>query len=337
MRGVKRTISASVKNGIADLAPPPQWIEPELCKLVARIPVGEGWAHEIKFDGFRMHARTVKGAAELLTRNGLDWTAKYPDIAAAIGSVKCRQAYLDGELCAVLPDGTTSFAALQGHGDAPAELMYFAFDLLHLDGEDLARLPLLERKARLEALFANASPVLRYSGHILGNGARVFEQGAKLGVEGMVSKQIDKPYLPGNRGVWVKTKFLNRQEFVIVGWTDPEGSRSSLGSLLLGYYRNDGKLIYAGRAGTGMTESELRALLNKLRPLASDKMTVDVPPPKTTRFGTPLVLSRMHWVRVRNIYETESASDLKRMCSLRLIVRLYLLKTSSLKGDQVGV
>ncbi len=151
----------------------------------------------------------------------------------------------------MLPDGTTSFSGLQGHGDAPAALVYFAFDLLHLDGEDLMRLPLLERKARLEALLRDAPPVLRFSGHVVGNGARVFEEGSKLGVEGMVSKQVDKPYLPGNRGVWVKTKFLNRQEFVIVGWTDPEGSRSSLGSLLLGYYTDDGKLIYAGRAGTG--------------------------------------------------------------------------------------
>jgi ATP-dependent DNA ligase len=134
-------------------------------------------------------------------------------------------------------------------------------DLLHLDGEDLARLPLLERKARLEALFANAPPVLRFSGHVIGNGARVAKEGAKLGVEGMVSRQVDKPYSPGNRAVWVKTKFLNRQEFVIVGWTDPEGSRSSLGSLLLGYYTVDGKLIYAGRAGTGMTVSELTTLL----------------------------------------------------------------------------
>jgi ATP-dependent DNA ligase len=217
---------------IADLAPPPQWIEPELCKLVTRIPAGDNWAHEIKFDGFRMHARIVRGAAALLTRNGLDWTARYPEIAAAIGALKCRQAYLEGELCAVLPDGTTSFASLQGHGDTPGELVYFAFDLLHLDGEDLMRLPLLERKARLEALLRDAPAVLRFSGHIIGNGARVFEEGSKLGVEGMVSKQVDKPYLPGNRGVWVKTKFLNRQEFVIVGWTDPEGSRSSLGSQL---------------------------------------------------------------------------------------------------------
>src|ERR1700733_14843371 len=280
MRNVKRTIRGSAKETIADLAPPAHLIEPELCKLVARIPAGDGWAHEIKFDGFRMHARIAKGRSALLTRNGVDWTAKYPDIAAAIGALNCRQAYVDGELCAVLADGTTSFAGLQGHGDAPAELAYFAFDLLHLDGEDLMRLPLLERKARLEALLADAPPVLRFSGHVLGNGARVFEEGSKLGVEGMVSKQVNKPYLPGNRGVWVKTKFLNRQEFVIVGWTDPEGSRSSLGSLLLGYYQDDGKLIYAGRAGTGMTESELRALLNRLRPLASDRMTVDVPPPK---------------------------------------------------------
>ena len=144
---------------------------------------GDNWAHEIKFDGFRMHARIVSGAARLLTRNGLDWTAKYPDIAAAIGALNCRQAYVDGELCAVLPDGTTSFSALQGHGDAPAELVYFAFDLLHLDGEDLMRLPLLERKARLEALLRDAPPVLRFSGHVLGNGARVFEEGSKLGVE----------------------------------------------------------------------------------------------------------------------------------------------------------
>jgi DNA ligase D-like protein (predicted ligase) len=256
MRNAKLTIRASASDVISDLAPPPQWIEPQLCKLVTKIPAGDGWAHEIKFDGFRMHSRIAKGRAALLTRNGLDWTAKYPEIASAIGALHCRQAYLDGELCAVLPDGTTSFSALQGHGDTPGELVYFAFDLLHLDGEDLTRLPLLERKVRLEALLSGAPAVVHFSSHIIGNGAQVSEEGAKLGVEGMISKQIDKPYLPGNRGVWVKTKFLNRQEFVIVGWTDPEGSRSSLGSLLLGYYRDDGKLIYAGRAGTGMTVSD---------------------------------------------------------------------------------
>jgi ATP-dependent DNA ligase len=121
MRNVKRTIRVPTREVIAELATPPQWVEPELCKLVAKIPAGDGWAHEIKFDGFRMHARIVNGVAALLTRNGLDWTAKNPDIAAAIGGLNCRQAYLDGELCAVLSDGTTSFSTLQGHGDTPAD------------------------------------------------------------------------------------------------------------------------------------------------------------------------------------------------------------------------
>src|ERR1700722_7030340 len=129
-----------------------------------------------------MHARIVSGAAALLTRNGLDWTAKYPQVASAIGALECRQACLDGELCAVLPDGTTSFSALQGHADTPGELVHFAFDLLHLDGEDLMRLPLLERKARLEALLSGAPALIRFSSHIIGNRAQVSEAGSKLGV-----------------------------------------------------------------------------------------------------------------------------------------------------------
>ncbi len=167
------------------------------------------------------------------------------------------------------------------------------------DGEDLTWLPLLERKARLEALLSGAPAVIRFSSHVIGNGAEVSELGSTLGVEGTVSKQVDRPYMPGNRGVWVKTKFLERQEFVIVGWTDPEGSRSSLGALLLGYYRDDDKLISAGRAGTGMTEFELLGLLEKLRPLASDRMRVGAPPPKTSRFGKPLVLAPIRGERIR--------------------------------------
>jgi bifunctional non-homologous end joining protein LigD len=301
MRIAKRTVRSGA--AVSSLAPPPKWVEPELTKLVTKIPASDDWAHEIKFDGYRMHARIERGAAVLLTRTGLDWTAKYPGIAAAIGGLKCRQAYLDGELCAVQPDGTTSFSALQAHGGLSADLVYFAFDLLHLDGEDLMRLPLLERKARLEALLKDTPATIRFSEHVIGNGARMLEEAAKLGVEGIVSKQIDKPYLPGNRGVWVKTKILNRQEFVIVGWTDPEGSRSSIGALLLGFFTDDGKLIYAGRVGAGMTETELKALLKKLRPLAISKMSVDAAPPKTARFGKPLELSRVHWVRPELVAE----------------------------------
>jgi DNA ligase D-like protein (predicted ligase) len=302
MRSVKRSVRLPAQVVVAELAPPPSWVEPQLCKLVTQVPAGDAWAHEIKFDGYRMHARIAAKQAMLLTRNGLDWTAKYPAIATALAALKCRQAYIDGELCAVRPEGTTTFAGLQGHWATPATLVYFAFDLLHLDGEDLARLPLLERKAKLETLLRHAPPGVSFSNHVIGSGARVYGEAAKRGLEGIVSKAIDAPYRPGNRGIWVKTKALNRQEFVIVGWTDPEGSRPALGSLLLGYYGDDGNLIYAGRAGTGMTDAELHELVEKLRPLASDKMPLSAPPPKNTR-GKPLVLSRVHWVRPKLVAE----------------------------------
>jgi DNA ligase D-like protein (predicted ligase) len=299
----RKTARDPAKDVVAALAPPPRWIEPQLCKLVTKIPTGDERAHEIKFDGYRMHARIVGGAASLLTRTGLDWSAKYPEVAAANGALECRQAYVDGELCAVVPDGTTSFAALQGHGDAPADLVYFAFDLLHLDGEDLTLLPLLERKARLEVLLAKPPPTVRYSEHWVGNGARVFEEATKLGLEGIVSKQVDKPYIPGNRGIWLKTKCLNRQEFVVVGWTDPEGSRPHLGALLLGYYSDGGKLVYAGRVGTGMPDKTLADLRRKLEPLARTSMPLAAPPPRKTRFGSPLILSRVHWVEPKLVAE----------------------------------
>ena len=145
MRNVKRSSRVSARDVRAELAPQPSWVEPQLCRLVTAVPTGDQWAHEIKFDGYRMHGRIAQKQAVLLTRNGLDWTDKYPAIATALGSVKCGQAYLDGELCAVQPDGVTSFAALQGHGHVSADLVYFAFDLLHLDGEDLTGRSLLER------------------------------------------------------------------------------------------------------------------------------------------------------------------------------------------------
>ena len=125
----------------------------------------------------------------------------------------------------------------------------------------------------------------------------------KLGLEGIVSKTIDAPYAPGNRGLWRKSKCLNRQEFVVVGWTDPEGSRPHLGALLLGYYTDDGRLIYAGRVGTGMPDKVLADLRRKLEPLARASTPLSAPPPRKTRFGSPLNLSRVHWVEPRLVAE----------------------------------
>jgi ATP-dependent DNA ligase len=139
-------------------AGPPQWRRPQLTQLVDQAPDGPEWLHEIKFDGYRMHARLDHGAVRLLTRTGLDWTHKYPAIAAAVSSIGARQAYLDGELCGVGPDGVTSFSMIQLASDSgyAAALVFFLFDLLHLDGENLCPRPLIERKARLATLLTNA-------------------------------------------------------------------------------------------------------------------------------------------------------------------------------------
>src|SRR6201984_1298 len=150
----------------------PGWIKPQLTRLVDQAPDGPEWLHEIKFDGYRMHARLDHGAVRLLTRTGLDWTHKYPAIAAAVASLGARQAYLEGELCGVRPDGITSFSMIQLASDSgnAASLVFFLFDLLYLDGDDVGARPLIERKARLAALLSNVSSPLPYSDHQRGQG-----------------------------------------------------------------------------------------------------------------------------------------------------------------------
>jgi DNA ligase D-like protein (predicted ligase) len=281
----------------------PGFIPPQLAVLVKQAPDGPRWLHEIKLDGYRMHARLDGGDVRLLTRTGLDWTAKYPAIAEAIAELPAKTAHVDGELCGVLPDGRTAFNLIQNAADARSgSLVLFLFDLLFLDGEDLRALPLVERKARLAALLADAPSYLQFTDHQLGRGPAFHRLACEHGLEGIVSKRIDAPYEPGRR-TWLKTKYLNREEFIVVGWSDPEGSRHRLGSLLLGYYTPEGKLIYAGRAGTGMDHRELERLWRKLQPLAVDKMPLDEPPPRGSRFGSPLVLSRVHWVRPEMVVE----------------------------------
>jgi bifunctional non-homologous end joining protein LigD len=288
----------------------PGWTKPQLTRLVDQPPDGPEWLHEIKFDGYRMHARLDRGAVRLLTRTGLDWTSKYPAIAAAVAKLPARQAYLDGELCGVRPDGTTSFSLIQNASDTSnsGALVFFLFDLLHLDGEAIAPMPATERKERLRALLPDAGSALHFSDHQIGRGRAFYDHACALKVEGIVSKRVDAPYAPGNRGLWLKVKCLNREEFVVVGWTDPEGSRPWLGALLLAYYDPDGRLIYAGRAGTGIDYAELQRLWRRLQPLAATEMPLDVPPPRDARFGSPLALSRVHWVRPELVAEVKFLS-----------------------------
>jgi DNA ligase D-like protein (predicted ligase) len=284
---------------------PPKWIKPQLTRLVDEAPDSPDWLHEIKYDGYRMHARLDGGKAQLLTRTGLDWSKQYRFTVEALQSLPVRSAYLDGELCALGPGGVPTFGRLQAAMDERRTdaLVFMAFDLLFLDGEDIARLPLLKRKERLRSLFARQIGGLRFADHVLGDGPRFREHACKSGVEGVVSKRVDQPYAPSNRGLWLKSKCLNREEFVVVGWTDPTGSRSHFGALLLGYYTEDGRLQYAGRAGTGFNEKELARLAGVLKPLETRRMPLDKPPPRENRFGSPLELSRVHWVRPEVVVE----------------------------------
>jgi DNA ligase D-like protein (predicted ligase) len=304
-RIAKRSTSQAVKPGPSarDL-PLPQFVPPQLSLPAEKPPSGPQWVHEIKLDGYRMAARIDGGRVRLLTRTGLDWTHKYPSAIAALSNLNARTAYLDGELCGVDEDGLPSFAHTQAatDGESGARLVYYAFDLLHLDGRDVSRLRLIERKTLLEPLIVG-KPGLQFNGHDTGDGGLILEHAAKLGFEGVVSKTIDSPYAPGNRGLWRKAKALNRQEFVVVGWSEPEGSRPHLGALLLGYYTEDGKLIYAGRVGTGMADKVLADLRRRLKPLARAKPPLTVLPPRKTRFGSPLVLSRVHWVEPKLVAE----------------------------------
>jgi bifunctional non-homologous end joining protein LigD len=161
----------------------------------------------------------------------------------------------------------------------------------------------VDRKTRLEAFLVGAPDAIRYSDHQIGHGPEFYRIACQHGLEGIVSKRLDGRYEPDRRS-WLKTKCLNREEFVVVGWSDPEGTRHRIGALLLGYYTpNDGKLIYAGRVGTGMPVVELERLYGRLQPLATSKMPLSEPPPRGGRFGSPLVLSRVHWVRPEMVVE----------------------------------
>jgi ATP-dependent DNA ligase len=201
----KRTDTRATRQR-AELASPPTWIRPQLAKLVATAPDGSDWLHEMKLDGYRMHARLDSHSVQILTSRGNDWTEKYPAIAKSIARLPAQNAYLDGELCGVLPDGRTAFNLIQNATDTgEGSLVFFLFDLLFLDGEDLIALPLLERKARLEALLKAAPDSLRYNDHQLGHGPTFYRLTCQHGVEGIVSKRIDGRYEPDRR-TWLKTK-----------------------------------------------------------------------------------------------------------------------------------
>ena len=251
-------------------APLEAWITPQLATLTDQAPMGDDWAHEIKYDGYRILARVKDHSAQLLSRNHHDWTGRLQPLAEAVAALPVTNAWLDGEVVAIMRDGSISFQALQNAFDTRSHtnLAYYVFDLLYLDGYDLRSAPLLYRKHTLaELLQRNTDGLIRYSDHVVGGGEIVFDQACQLGMEGIMSKRLDAFYRSGRSRYWLKVKCSHRQEFVIGGFTDPGGARSGFGALLLGVYDRNGHLHFAGKAGTGFTERTLKELHEKFSAL----------------------------------------------------------------------
>jgi bifunctional non-homologous end joining protein LigD len=263
----------------------PVRLEPQLAALSERPPDGDEWLHEIKYDGYRLLVRLDDGSVKLLTRKGLDWTAKFPVLAAALAELPVDTALIDGEVVALKPDGTSSFADLQdalSRGNTGG-LVFYAFDLLHLDGYDLTGVSLEERKAVLAEIVPPSSHgTLRYSDHQVGRGGDFFAQACNYQLEGTVAKRRDRPYRAGRSSDWLKIKCHSSDEFVVIGFTEPSGHRHGFGALLLGYYDQGGGLHYAGRVGTGFSDAQLAEMQPLLEAIA--RRTAPAPVPQ----GTPL-------------------------------------------------
>ena len=281
--------------------PLPDFVPPSLALLRDEPPSGEGWVHEIKFDGYRMQARLDRGKVRLLTRKGLDWTERFPNVAAAVAALPVRAALIDGEIVVEDGRGVASFTALQTalKENAQDAFVYYVFDLLHLDGRDLSGLPLTERKAALERLVGKSqSGTIRLSEHLADAGKKVLQHACAMGLEGIVSKRADARYRSGRSDIFIKVKCANDQELVVGGYSPSTALASAIGALVVGYYDN-GRLVYAGRVGTGYTRVLARDLWKRLHAIERDKPPFDsIPREEARRRDT-------RWVEPQMVIETE--------------------------------
>lgn len=278
--------------------PYPRAFKPQLTDHRDAAPDGDRWLHEIKWDGYRLLADLHDGEVTLRSRNGLDWTGDFPEVVRAVQALPVGDARLDGELVVLDEKGRSDFAALQRviDGSSKAPLRYLLFDLPGVAGVDISAAPLIERKTLLKALIGDTLGTLAFSDHVLGHGPQVFAASGKAGYEGIVSKQVDAPYVNVRARSWVKVKHEDTDEFLIVGHTAPKGSRVGFGSLLLATPDKDG-LRYVGRVGTGFDDDSLRALARTLKPLAVEDAAVALPA------HVPFRAASVHWVKPVRVAE----------------------------------
>lgn len=294
----------------ADAAPPrpaklkgatkallPESMSPQLATRAERPPEGEDWLHEIKLDGYRTLAFVEDGAVRLITRSGLDWTKRYGKLGEAFRALPCRQAVIDGEVVVLDDKGISRFAALQDALSARAsdKLLFFAFDLVHLDGWNLEKVPLLQRKETLSRLLSGAAPghpAVQFCDHVVSEGGSFFDHASELGLEGIVSKRASALYQPGRSGSWLKIKAPLTGDFVIAGYTVSD-TAGGLGALALGEWE-DGELHYRGKVGTGFDAATLKSLFARLEPLRDGAAPLEGAP-KDVLPVRPVLSAHIHY------------------------------------------
>ena len=288
------------------------FVEPMKATLVETLPKGEQWIYELKFDGIRALALKRGKNIELISRNAKDLTAKFPEVAAALRELPCKEAMIDGEIAALDDEGRSSFQLLQARelsGERPP-IFYYVFDLLQLDGKDLTGVPLLKRKAMAKMLLERAPDTIRFSASIAAQSERILAEMKARGLEGVIAKQKDSKYEIGRRsGAWVKFKWTTQQEFVIGGYSEPRGTRSHFGALVVGYYEKK-KLKFAAKVGTGFNQKLLKLLHQKFQKLTRPDCPFVNLPEKAGRFGRGLTAAEMRrctWLEPRLVCEIRFA------------------------------
>jgi bifunctional non-homologous end joining protein LigD len=309
--------SRSGRPTISSLADLPsakaRFIEPMKAKLVEKPPATGDWIYELKFDGIRLIAVKRDKKVSLLSRNQNDLGARFPEIIEAIKNLPARECVIDGEVVALDEKGRSSFQLLQAREmeGRKSPIYFYAFDLLQLDGKSLIGLPLEARKDVLEKLCADAGDPIRYSGAIGSDPKRLLEEVKRRGLEGIIGKQRNSVYEPGRRsGAWIKLKCVNEQEFVIGGYSPPQGARKHFGAILVGYYDNN-KLVFAGKVGTGFTAKSLSVLHKKFQKEARpDCPFVDLPSKQNGQWVqgiSPSMMKKTHWMNPKFVAQIKFA------------------------------
>lgn len=261
----------------------PSAVHPMLATLVEKPFDDQQWLFEVKWDGYRALSFIRDGSVRLLSRNQNEMTGEFPEIAQALSEIQVEEAILDGEVVALDDQGRSSFSLMQqrtgmtkpgkarGAKDQTVPIVYYVFDLLYLGGYDVMRVPLEQRKELLAQIVPRGAGLLRYSDHYVGGGLALFEVARDKGLEGIIGKLRAGPYLQKRSREWLKIKITHRQECVICGYTDPRGTREYFGSLILGLYDKEGRLVHVGNVGTGFTQSSQAALFRQLESLLTEE------------------------------------------------------------------